>query len=755
MTRKESDFLQFENELLHTRQRLNALIQEYTAEAQSPENAAVYRDKLCYFETELRYLNNQLQLLKQLQPASPEAEYPKTGQTAGNPQIRTEAAGAAAPVPTALQAKKLPDYAAPRFPAKAIRKDPRDYEKIFGRNFMGIFASVLIFISLIIFATLMLPYLTDTLKLLGLYLISFGILLTGYLLFQRDGNNKFYIALIGCGVGSLYISLLLSDLYFKVIGDLALYLLILVWAVFVKRLTKIRTLVFHIIGQAGILIAAILGTALCVHDVDEKKFFALTIFYFISAFVFTCRSGRPISVQAHLSGSLPAEEKQDCPLFYERRLCDHICTSLNLMVFTIGFACIKQASMDLTIFRSFTEQTALLTINVLVVMLYLLAVFYFSYKEEWRHGLVFQLLTVVNAVILVCLFDLTDLFTDDWTYAFLYVVSLAVLFYTHKKDAEYGILSEVCCFIMIYLGCQNNSFISGHLYAYLTVVPFMVYGILKDKKQYLYAGLAFTAELFLLAFSADRYGEYLIMTAAVYFVFLFVCKRTDQTLFKIFGYILLSLTLMVLLHESTYQFLKTFNSEHAGSIEYIGTKANLIPFFLLAVIHLILTRLEYFGTEKPVVNMMLVINALLMTAGCIGIHGRPWKHATIMLTALLFAINSQRLFRRNQNAGYYIAIKYTAFMVCVLTSYDVVDYVISISLLLFAIVSIVVGFYKDTITFRLYGLILSMISVVKLIMIDIKYDSTVENAVSFFVCGVLCFAISFIYHKIDTNLKNK
>lgn len=48
-----------------------------------------------------------------------------------------------------------------------------------------------------------------------------------------------------------------------------------------------------------------------------------------------------------------------------------------------------------------------------------------------------------------------------------------------------------------------------------------------------------------------------------------------------------------------------------------------------------------------------------------------------------------------------------------------------------------------------------MVSVFKLIMIDIKYDSTLENAVSFFVCGLLCFVISFLYNRIDHHLKKK
>ncbi|MBD5457743.1 MAG: DUF2339 domain-containing protein [Lachnospiraceae bacterium] len=60
---------------------------------------------------------------------------------------------------------------------------------------------------------------------------------------------------------------------------------------------------------------------------------------------------------------------------------------------------------------------------------------------------------------------------------------------------------------------------------------------------------------------------------------------------------------------------------------------------------------------------------------------------------------------------------------------------------------------KNESAFRLYGLILFMTSVFKLIMIDIKYDSTLENAISFFVSGILCFIISFLYNKIDHSLK--
>ncbi|MDE6847278.1 MAG: DUF2339 domain-containing protein [Lachnospiraceae bacterium] len=710
MTRKESDLLQFEHELLNTRQHLNSLIHEYADEEQNHLDTAIWQDKICYFETELKYLNNQLQILKNTSYYTPQTEFPQVERPkTGFPQMERPMAEFPQPDPVS------PSAPSPAQPPHS----PHDYEKIFGKNFMGIFASVLIFISLIIFATLMLPYLTDTIKLIGLYVVSFTILFAGYIPAKKNKANKFYTVLIGCGIGSLYISLLLSDLYFKVIGDIALYILILLWAVFIKYLPGLKNMLFHIIGQSGIFIATILGTTLCVHDADYTKFFVLTVFFFISAFVFSGK-GR---------GN------------YALNLCNHICKALNLIVFAFGF--------------SLMEPAHLRTVNIVVIMLYLLAEFYFSYKEEYRYGLIFQLLTIINSVTLICLFFSAEFFSESSSYVFMYIAAIALLFYIYKKHTAYEIISEIFFLAMIYLGCHNQPFIQEHLYAYLTVIPAMLYGKIRNRKLYLYTGLIFAVELFLTFSTSDHYAEYLLMTATIYLTFLFVCRTVKHIPFKISGYILISLIIAVLVHDSAYQFMKVCNMEHIRTIEDISVKANLLPFFILAAIHLILTALSYFGTEKPVEHTMIAANALLMALGCAAIGCRPWKPASIMITALLFVINSRKLLLRNQKAGYYIALKYTVFIVCVLNSYDVTNYIISITLLLFAITSIIIGFYKSAVTFRLYGLVLSMISIVKLIMIDIQYDSTIENAISFFVSGVLCLAISFIYHRIDLNLSSK
>ena len=795
MNQWQNDFLNLENELLNTRKKMNDLIYERN-NVQNIQDKALYEDKLHYLEVELQYINNQLQLLKNTQSASVTANVPVQNvsvqvnvQTQNiNAQSNVQAQNMSAayanntpasPYPTASYGNVRPSAAPVRPTAASVRpqRKPQDLEKIFGKNLMGIFASILIFISLVIFATLILPHLTDAMKMLAMYIASAAVLSAGLLLHRKNKENLFYIAIIGCGAGSLYLSLLLSNLYFEVIGDLALYGLILLWAVFVKYLTKIKSLVFNIIGQAGILIASILGTIMCVTESDPQKFLVLSIFYFISAVVFTNIDKTHLRSLLRFSQSgVPLEDNGTVKaIYYETNLCTHIFKTLNILVYTSGVSGLAY-SIYLHTIRSVP-----IRIIALLFMGYILLDYFLAYREECKHGAVFQILSMVHLFLLMCLFDCMNLGDADLTFAFLYVASIAALFYVEMKGAEYKWISQLGCFFLIFTACINNPWMKDHLYAYLTIIPCMLCGKWKKDNIYLGAGVVYLAGLPLFIWSSyDINGiESLIMLAVLYGAFLYVSRKTDQTWFKMSGYIVLCFTTMRLVYDISENFLESFTGykllayhkpeeyELKSDLhEMIRTSSSLITFYVLAVIHLILSKLEYFGRDKvaekvkpgAIEGIMLGINALLMIAGCSLMYDTDamlWKIPLVLITILLFFINSKNLLPRHKYAGYYIALKYTALMLCILGSYDVIDYATSICLLVFAIISIVTGFYKDMIAFRLYGLVLSMVSIVKLIMFDIKYDSTVESAVSFFVSGVLCFVISFIYNRIDGKLRGK
>ena len=829
MNQWETDFLNLENELVFTRKKLNDLIYEYQNKNQNIPDDAIYQDKLRYLEVELQYINNQLQLLKRAQrdeAQTSQIQVPAQGMTENfvNNTTDTPISDSAASVGMAVQTPHMESVQSYRNPEmiqsmpaplgarqvsrnanKANKKSPyqgvtpadmrgrttppqparkpRDYEKLFGKNLMGIFASVLIFISLVIFATLILPHLTDAMKMLAMYIASIAVLTVGLVLCRKNKDNLFYIAILGCGAGSLYLSLLLSNLYFKVIGDLTLYGLILLWAVFVRFLTKIRNLVFNIIGQAGIFIASVLGTVLCVHNEDVQKFFVLSIFYFISAVVFSNIGKTYLRALFGQNKSEDNGEKNstltDKTLFYENNLCSHICKTLNVIVYTIGFTLLNESVYSYG--DRYSVSCLLIAFNVLLFMGYLLFEFFFSYMEKCRHGLAFQILSMINVTLLVCLFEESNLFVDgispyinisDWTFVFMYLVSIAALIYVEMKDTDYKLFSQIWCFFLIFTACMNNRWMLLHLYPYITIVPFMLCGKWKKDNVYLGAGIVYLTGFPLFVWSYNTNAiEGLIMLVVLYGVFLYICCKTDQTWFKIAGYIIISITAMRLVYDISWDFWKILTESRLTSRhslepselrailrETSDTNSMLTAFYVLAVIHLVLNKLEYFGKQKVTKGVMYGINALLMIAGCSFMYATDTlalKLPVILIAILLFFANTKEVLMIHKHAGYYAALKYTVLMLCILGSFDVVDYAISICLLVFAIISIVTGFYKNTTAFRLYGLVLSMFSIVKLIMIDIKYDSTIENAISFFVSGVLCFVISFIYNRIDGKLRGK
>jgi uncharacterized membrane protein len=77
-----------------------------------------------------------------------------------------------------------------------------------------------------------------------------------------------------------------------------------------------------------------------------------------------------------------------------------------------------------------------------------------------------------------------------------------------------------------------------------------------------------------------------------------------------------------------------------------------------------------------------------------------------------------------------------------------------VALLVLSILWILAGFGLSAKAVRIYGLVITNISIVKLLLLDITYNSTLEKAAGFFVCGVLCFVISFIYSRIDRNVES-
>ena len=95
---------------------------------------------------------------------------------------------------------------------------------------MGVMASILIFIALMMFAIVALPSMTDSIKIISMFILSGGMMAIGVLLMNKDSKNVFNASIAGCGIGAVFISLMTTRMYFEAIGDYGLYILLLLWA---------------------------------------------------------------------------------------------------------------------------------------------------------------------------------------------------------------------------------------------------------------------------------------------------------------------------------------------------------------------------------------------------------------------------------------------------------------------------------------------------------------------------------------------
>ena len=113
----------------------------------------------------------------------------------------------------------------------------KSFENWLGTRLFNVAASLMIFIGLVLFCTLGYEYITNTMKMAAMFVVSGSFIALGAF-FTRQNKSVFSLGLTGCGFGSFFISILLSHVYFQVLIDAAAFGLLLVWAIFALYMSK-------------------------------------------------------------------------------------------------------------------------------------------------------------------------------------------------------------------------------------------------------------------------------------------------------------------------------------------------------------------------------------------------------------------------------------------------------------------------------------------------------------------------------------
>lgn len=773
MTQQEINILNFEYELGLTRQRLNNLI--YELSLPNDENMKkMMQSKIDLMTNELHHMETQLQLLKsgleanmtnehiplvmpEKQPL-PQTESPKqpVSQHIDQPMPQPVNQHTDQPMPQPVlqpAPQPLPQTGERTF---SEQNESANLEDIFGRNLMGIFASVLIFIGMILFGMVIIPKLSDETKIFCMYLVSFSVIAVGMACMRKSPANKFFISLTGLGTGGLFISLIMSNVYFHLFGDLMTYILLLFWAAgtillskFEKNLSGMEPQinVFEIIGQLGVMISVILGCILCAREADLVKFLMLVIYHLIAMTAFHC-GNVSLSRKAHGASVFATEY----------RLQNYIFKIMTILILVFSYIVSMVTPKD---------SYAAMTIEEFFITLFLVLTIaenlFAAYKEEKISDLacmcyhIFMGAYALLGIMLILQFRLLNLPEVLLSYALCVILILLV----ELQENKYRLGAQIPLFLIALLSLLSTKAAAGAIYLLLGTVLLLLVGIWRKNSAYLITGIVSIYPWALCYFVLYKITlEIVIAVTLCAGTYLYVRNKTEDKTVRLAGYPIILLVVATVF--STFSTdMKDLLAEHYWLDEWLSELKHfktIISFSIAGIFHICMARRNSFEdeTEKVIAR---IINVILMLIGCKAISYHELYLLPIGIAIGIFTLNSKEILeaeeRRNSSNSRkylvmaYILLKYTILLMVILYSFQTPAFIVSISLLIFAVLSIIAGFLKRKKGYRLYGLTLSMISIFKLTMLDITTKDAVTGSISFITCGLLCFAISFIYNKIQ------
>ena len=184
------------------------------------------------------------------------APLPQTaGQPTGHPQF--------APPKPADQPTGYPQYTPPKQAAAAHAPAParpakprREFnESWIGRNVFGIAASVLVFVGLLFLGVWAWNNVGEWLKIFMMFAAS-GVMTALGIVLGHKKQNAFTRILTGCGFGAVFISLFVTHLYFRMLGDIPAYCLLFGWLVAAMVVIRIQQSVYlSIVAHLGVAIS--------------------------------------------------------------------------------------------------------------------------------------------------------------------------------------------------------------------------------------------------------------------------------------------------------------------------------------------------------------------------------------------------------------------------------------------------------------------------------------------------------------------
>ncbi|MBR6360052.1 MAG: DUF2339 domain-containing protein, partial [Lachnospiraceae bacterium] len=588
-----------------------------------------------------------------------------------------------------------------------------DIESKVGKTVMGVLASVLIFVSLVLFAGMFYKYIPDTLKVTLMFALSFAMAVIGLIKMSKESKyNILFTSLAGCGVGALYISCMLTHFVFEMINEPTLMIMIFIWLIAALALARFKSEVFVYICDLGLIVASILVAA----EYNDNILAAALYFVVLTALYLVKHSGT----------------NKDYFYFLQLPL---MCIVLGLMHKNSDISWLVAGLSLFVVYAALTFVSIRYPLKNKAFTDHCLRIFF-------------------TAEVYISTMVLAYVFKEHRQIVFIvFALAGAVLYYfRHYKSERY--------LFYIWAGADlvlvPSVFMALEIYEFVGLIPVfavvIVLGTVTDDRWIRYAGYIWAA-----LFLADVPGEavtriwYVVAASgvcAVLAVTVLLWRRhwSDKYAFSFLA--------MIYAGGLTYAYKRYLWA--AADVRFEHT---YLWFVVCAAISVLMNTKVFRRDDEPKAGRIIgyVVNALLLVTG-IPMLVSGWKDNTLATVLLILSVlalalvNTGNLFKTSVNRdllGVYTGLKFSFIVFALLARFHAVSYIVSIVCMVVAVAIIVTGFLTGLKSLRIYGLVLTLLCIFKLIVFDIEYDSDIMRPAGFFIAGVLCFGISWIYSRLE------
>lgn len=653
-----------------------------------------------------------------------------------------------------------------------------NYENWFGRNVIGIAAAILVFIGLIFLGILIYKYIPETGKIIAMYLIS--AIITGLGLFlTRKFHNTFTEILTGCGMGCFFISILLTHVYFHKIQDITAFSLLLVWLVISLITSKLlSSLLISIVAHIGMIISICFAYSMGL--TDDKLIVLLiyqgaTIAIIIIGNIICCkqsyRFGLFISLILTIIASTFMWNEFVLNLEYPKRHVIAFNSSLPswgiVTAFALQFLCVAFLSYLISVSTNKIKNKAYFVLvhianKLLLIWALMINVFHVIYRisfakttgsGKYEQSIFWSVL--VCLIILLLHGIITLLITKKFNFS-----------KTLEKCSVIILTSFSGILLLVFYSIQYNVII---FYPHLTwlilisIILFAGYFISKNRTYKISAYIVLGIDIiFMLSDGYDQLnykGEIwlpIIYTSVISLGVFLEWFVKDISFRKSFAITYKTLTFFFI----EASFISLFAS---SSLRYWA------PILLLSLtalnIILYYIRFDQKSGQGTSLKILIHINEIILIIFSASyISGTPKNDSEVILSSILTVfilmlsfIRIKEVITTRQNGWMYIwtGLKFTiivlAFINGITTWFDYV-YIFSIVSMLTALACVCFGFFIKAKSIRLYGLILTLVCVIKLVTFDVAGANTILRVSALIGGGIICFAISALYTYMEKRI---